>query len=476
MKFYELDLSDELLDATDAMNFDECTPIQEKAIPIILDGDDLLAVAQTGTGKTAAYMLPIVDCLAGGGFPSSAINCVVMVPTHELAQQIDRQLQGFSYYLPVSGVAIYGGTDGKEFGRQQHGLKSGADIVIATPGRLLAHMQMGYVDLSRVSFFVLDEADRMLDMGFYDDIMQVYSKLPKDCQTLLFSATMPPKIKQLAHNILKSPKEVKIAVSRPADKIAQSAFVCYEPQKPRILRHLLKNVCSRRVIVFVASKIKVRELTRELRRAGIKAGEMHSDLEQTAREEVMEGFRSGKIEVLVATDIVARGIDIDDIAMVVNFDVPREAEDYVHRVGRTARAGSEGKAVTFVSQAEQQKFGYIERFLGYEIRKEEMPEGLGEAPSYEPERRRPSGRGSERNGSEKGRSGHGQRRKPGRSNGQTKANIGNGKEPVGDSHSQNMASEAGMSRDAKSTGRRWHRRKSGKGKPRNDASGSDVKN
>lgn len=228
--------------------------------------------------------------------------------------------------------------------------------------------------------------------------------------------------------------------------------------------------------MFVASKIKVRELTRELRRAGIKAGEMHSDLEQTAREEVMEGFRSGKIEVLVATDIVARGIDIDDIAMVVNFDVPREAEDYVHRVGRTARAGSEGKAVTFVSQAEQQKFGYIERFLGYEIRKEEMPEGLGEAPSYEPERRRPSGRGSGRNGGEKGRSGHGQRRKPGRSNGQTKANIGNGKESVGDSHSQNTASEAGMSRDAKSTGRRWHRRKSGKGKPRNDASGSDVKN
>lgn len=398
MKFYELDLSDELLDATDAMNFDECTPVQEQSIPIILDGDDLLAVAQTGTGKTAAYMLPVVDMIAGGGYPKSSVNCVVMVPTHELAQQIDRQLQGFSYYLPVSGVAIYGGTDGKEFARQQHSLKSGADIVIATPGRLLAHIQMGYVDLSKVSFFILDEADRMLDMGFYDDIMQVYRLLPADCQTMLFSATMPAKIKQLAGNILKQPREVKIAVSRPADKIAQSAFVCYEPQKSHILRHLLSNVCCQRVIVFVSSKIKVRELTRELRRVSIKAGEMHSDLDQTAREEVIEGFRSGKIDVLVATDIVARGIDIDDITMVVNYDVPRESEDYVHRVGRTARAGSDGKAVTFVSQTEQSKFGMIEHFLGYEILKEAIPSELGEAPEYNPVRRsRNSGSDGRRN-------------------------------------------------------------------------------
>jgi superfamily II DNA/RNA helicase len=399
MRFDELDLSDEVLDALDAMNFDECTPIQELAIPIILDGYDLMAVAQTGTGKTAAYLLPIIDCLAGGGFPEHAINCVVMVPTHELAQQIDRQLQGFSYFLPISSVAIYGGTDGKEFARQQHGLKTGADIVIATPGRLLAHMSMGYVDLSQTSFFVLDEADRMLDMGFYDDIMQIQRKLPQQCQTMMFSATMPPKIQQLANTILYKPQEIKISVSKPADKIDQSAFVCYEGQKDKLLLHLLKTTYSSRVIVFAASKLKVKDLTRELRRRNIKAGEMHSDLDQPARESVIEGFRNGKIDVLVATDIVARGIDIDDITMVVNYDVPHEAEDYVHRVGRTARANSDGKAVTFVSERDQQKFGSIERFLEYEVRKETMPAEVGEGPKYEPNRRN-NGRG---NASQRGR-------------------------------------------------------------------------
>lgn len=412
MKFEELDLSDELLDALDAMNFDECTPIQELSIPLILDGDDLLAVAQTGTGKTAAYLLPVIDRIAEGRYPSDAINCIVMVPTHELAQQIDRQLQGFSYFLPVSGFSIHGGTDGKEFGRQQHGLRSGADIVIATPGRLLAHMNMGYVDLSKVSFFILDEADRMLDMGFYDDIMQVFRKLPGDCQTMMFSATMPSKIRQLANSILKDPREVQIAVSRPADKIDQSAFVCYEPQKAGILRHLLNTCRSSRVIVFASSKLKVKELTRELRRYHIKAGEMHSDLEQQAREDVIEGFRSGKIDVLVATDIVARGIDIDDVAMVVNYDVPREAEDYVHRVGRTARANNDGRAVTFVSEREQHKFGMIERFLGYEVRKETVPQELGETPSYNPSHRERGG-GYGRSSSNKGqrRNGRGQRGK-----------------------------------------------------------------
>lgn len=392
MKFDELDLSNEVLDALDAMNFDECTPIQEQAIPLILDGYDLMAVAQTGTGKTAAYLLPVIDRLADGGFLADAINCVVMVPTHELAQQIDRQLQGFSYFLPVSSVAIYGGTDGKEFSRQQHGLKSGADIVIATPGRLLAHMSMGYVDLSKVSFFILDEADRMLDMGFYDDIMQIVRNLPAGCQTMMFSATMPPKIQQLASKILKDPEEIKIAVSRPADKIDQSAFVCHEAQKDRLLLHLLVSTCSERVIVFVASKLKVKELTRELRRHRIKAGEMHSDLDQQARESVLDGFRTGKVPVLVATDIVARGIDIDDIAMVINYDVPREAEDYVHRVGRTARANAEGKAVTFVGGRDQPKFGSIERFLGYVVRKEPLPSGLGDAPVYDPDRYKRQGR------------------------------------------------------------------------------------
>lgn len=396
MKFDELDLSYDILDALDAMRFDECTPIQEQAIPVILEGRDLIAVAQTGTGKTAAYLLPVIDRLADMPEAKDYVNCIVMSPTRELAQQIDRQMEGFAYYVPVNSVAIYGGTDGAGFAQQQRGLKMGADVVIATPGRLLAHLQMGYVDLSRVSYFILDEADRMLDMGFYDDIMQIVKHLPKDRQTLMFSATMPPKIQQLAKAILNDPAEVKIAVSRPTEKIDQSAFVCHEGQKTGILKHLFRTAHSQRVIIFSSSKIKVKELARELRRCKLKTGEMHSDLDQNVREEVLLDFRAGKIDVLVATDIVARGIDIDDIAMVVNYDVPREAEDYVHRIGRTARANADGKAVTLVSAKEQSKFGQIENFLGYEVRKETVPAELGEAPEYNPSRRQ-SSRGDRRN-------------------------------------------------------------------------------
>lgn len=386
MRFDELDLEYDVLDALDAMQFVECTPIQEQAINVVLDGDDLIACAQTGTGKTAAYLLPIINNLARDyEAPRDAIRCVVMVPTHELAQQIDRQLEGFSYYLPISSVAIHGGTDGKDFARQQRGLKMGADIVIATPGRLLAHMKMGYVDLSQVSVFVLDEADRMLDMGFYDDIFQIASKLPRNRQTLMFSATMPAKIQQLAKTIMHDPVEVKIAVSKPTEKIDQSKVVCYENQKTPILKYLFKNTFSKRVIVFASSKLKVKDLNRELRASGWKTGEMHSDLEQPAREKVMNDFRAGRIDILVATDIVARGIDIDDIAMVVNYDVPHEAEDYVHRIGRTARANNDGKAVTFVSERDRRKFKYIENFLGYVVRCEDVPADFGKMPSYDSE-------------------------------------------------------------------------------------------
>lgn len=387
MRFDELNLSDDLLDALDAMQFEECTPIQERAIDIVLEGRDLIAVAQTGTGKTAAYLLPVIDLLSGCEPTGKGVRCVIMVPTHELAQQIDRQLEGFSYYLPVSGLAIHGGSDGKEFARQQQAFKMGADIVIATPGRLLAHMKMGYVDLSKVGFFILDEADRMLDMGFYDDIMQIVKQLPSERQTLMFSATMPRKIQQLASNILHDPAEVKIAVSKPTEKIDQSAYVCHEMQKEGLLKHLFASGYSKRVIVFASSKIKVKELTTTLRRNRWKAAEMHSDLDQTAREDAINGFRSGRIDILIATDILARGIDIDDISMVVNYDVPREAEDYVHRIGRTARANADGKAVTFVAGKDQSKFKYIEDFLGYEVRKEAVPAELGEAPEYNPRSR-----------------------------------------------------------------------------------------
>jgi len=376
MTFEELNLSDDVLDALYDMHFTECTPIQEQSIPLIIDGHDLIAVAQTGTGKTAAYLLPVISRLQTDNAPTDAINCIVMAPTRELAQQIDRQMEGFSYFMDISSVAIYGGTDGPTFARQQRGLKMGADVVIATPGRLLAHLQMGYVDLSKVSFFVLDEADRMLDMGFYDDIMQIVRHLPAERQTLMFSATMPPKIKKLAKEILHNPKEVKIAVSRPADGIHQSVCRCGENAKTIILKHLLTHVCSKRVIVFASSKLKVKDLTRHFKQAGLNVAQIHSDLEQTERDEVMLGFRAARIDVLIATDIVARGIDIDDIAMVVNYDVPHEAEDYVHRIGRTARAGAEGRAVTFVSPAERRKFDDIEHFLGKAIDNLELPEEL----------------------------------------------------------------------------------------------------
>ncbi len=378
MRFDELDLSDDILDALDAMRFDNCTPIQEQSIPLVLEGRDIIAVAQTGTGKTAAYLLPVIDMLADKP-TSDRVSCIVMAPTRELAQQIDRQMEGFSYYIPVTSTAIYGGTDGATFAAQQRAIKEGADVVIATPGRLLAHMQMGYVDLSGVEYFILDEADRMLDMGFYDDIMQIVKHLPTERQTLMFSATMPPKIKKLAKDILSNPAEVKIAVSRPAEKIEQSAYMCGEGQKTALLEHLLRNVRSQRVIVFAASKLKVKDLARTLRRHGLKVGEMHSDLEQQQRDDVMLGFKAGRIDVLVATDIVQRGIDIEDISMVVNYDVPRCAEDYVHRVGRTARANAGGMAVTLVSDRDGVKFRQIERFLKKEIRKDPLPETVGKA-------------------------------------------------------------------------------------------------
>lgn len=383
MRFDELLRNDDLLDALWDMHFDDCTPIQEQAIPVVIEGRDLLACAQTGTGKTAAYLLPVLDLLSTEDFPKDAVNCVIMAPTRELAQQIDQQMQGFSYFLPISSIPVYGGTDGYTYDQQRRSLKAGADVVIATPGRLLAHLSMGYVDLSKVSFFILDEADRMLDMGFYDDIMQIVGRLPKERQTLLFSATMPPKIQQLANKILLNPHEIKLAVSKPADKIDQKAYVCYETQKLPILQSIFKGSKPERVIVFSSSKLKVKELARVLKKEKYNVGEMHSDLEQDKREDVLLDFKSGKINVLVATDIVARGIDIDDIEMVVNYDVPREAEDYVHRVGRTARADRDGKAITFISDKDIYKFKQIERLLEKEVEKVAIPDGLGEGPKYE---------------------------------------------------------------------------------------------
>lgn len=383
MYFDELELNNSVLDALYDMRFEKCTPVQEKCIPEILNGNDVLGVAQTGTGKTAAYLLPILSKLDDGNYPEKAINCLIMSPTRELAQQIDQAMQGFGYYLNgVSSVAVYGGNDGNRYDQELKSLQLGADVVIATPGRLISHISLGNVDLSKVSFFILDEADRMLDMGFSDDILKIAKKLPQSCQTIMFSATMPDKIEELAKTLLKNPKVIKLAVSKPAEKIKQSAYVCYETQKMGIIKDIFKSDDLKRVIIFCGSKMKVKQVAGALQRRHINCGEMHSDLDQAMRDEVMFKFKSGQFDVLVATDIVARGIDIDDISMVINYDVPHDAEDYVHRIGRTARAAREGSAITFVSDDDIYYFQQIEKFLGKQVDKTSLPEGLGEGPEY----------------------------------------------------------------------------------------------
>ena len=401
MYFDELDLNDNVLDALYDMRFDTCTPVQEKCIPEILEGHDVLGVAQTGTGKTAAYLLPVLSKLDDGGYPKDAINCVIMSPTRELAQQIDQAMQGFGYYLQgVSSVAVYGGNDGNRYDQELRSLRMGADVVIATPGRLISHISLGNVDLSKVSFFILDEADRMLDMGFSEDIKTIASKLPKTCQTIMFSATMPEKIEELAKTLLKNPVEIKLAVSKPAEKIKQEAYVCYETQKMTIIKDIFKAGDLKRVIVFSGSKFKVKQLAASLQQIGVNCGAMHSDLEQAERDDVMFKFKSGQYDVLVATDIVARGIDIDDIEMVINYDVPHDTEDYVHRIGRTARANRDGRAITFVSEEDQYWFQQIEKFLEKVVDKMPLPEGCGEGPEYiklnKPKKKGANGRNNRR--------------------------------------------------------------------------------
>ena len=410
MYFDELDLNDNVLDALYDMRFDTCTPVQEKCIPEILEGHDVLGVAQTGTGKTAAYLLPVLSKLDDGGYPKDAINCVIMSPTRELAQQIDQAMQGFGYYLQgVSSVAVYGGNDGNRYDQELRSLRMGADVVIATPGRLISHISLGNVDLSKVSFFILDEADRMLDMGFSDDIKTIAAKLPKTCQTIMFSATMPEKIEELAKTLLKNPVEIKLAVSKPAEKIKQEAYVCYETQKMTIIKDIFKAGDLKRVIVFSGSKFKVKQLAASLQQIGVNCGAMHSDLEQAERDDVMFKFKSGQYDVLVATDIVARGIDIDDIEMVINYDVPHDTEDYVHRIGRTARANRDGRAITFVSEEDQYWFQQIEKFLEKVVDKMPLPEGCGEGPEYiklnKPKKKGANGRNNRRGNGGNGEAG-----------------------------------------------------------------------
>ena len=391
MRFEDLDLEPEVLDGLDAMNFIEATPIQEQTIPVVLEGRDIIACAQTGTGKTAAYILPLLNLIMRHKVEGDkdAVRAIIIAPTRELASQIDMQFEGFSYFMPISTLSVSGGGDGTQWDQQLRAFNKGADVIIATPGRMISHLINSKISLDSVEYLVLDEADRMLDMGFYDDIMKISKYLPKKRQTLLFSATMPIKIRTLAKNILNNPAEINIAISKPNEAIKQMAYVCYEPQKIGLIEHIFSTPVESKTIIFSSSKIKVKDLAHRLKRMKYNVRAMHSDLEQSERDEVMLDFKNGKVSILVATDIVSRGIDITDIGLVINYDVPHDPEDYIHRIGRTARANAEGEAITFISKEEQDKFGKIERFLEREVEKIALPQELGEVPEYTPSVNKP---------------------------------------------------------------------------------------
>lgn len=382
MSFSEFNLHPSVSEGLSSMGFQNPTPIQEQAIPLVLENKDLIACAQTGTGKTAAYLLPVMSKIAAA--PTGHINTIIIAPTRELAVQIDQQLEGFAYFTAISSLAIYGGTDGASFDRQRSALEQGADIIITTPGKFISHLNLGYVNVDKLEHLILDEADRMLDMGFYEDIMKIISYLPKKRQTLMFSATMPPKIRTLANTILKEPEQINIALSKPAEGVFQAAFLVYDKQKADLIKHLLTAKTIQSIIIFCSRKVTVKVIESTLIKMNFSAKAIHSDLEQPEREAVLRDFKNRKINILVATDIVSRGIDIDSIGLVINYDIPQDAEDYIHRIGRTARAESTGVAFTFVNEEDQFKFHRIEQLIGTEIKKVKLPPHIGEGPVYDP--------------------------------------------------------------------------------------------
>ncbi len=391
MKFSELGVHEDILNAISYMGFETATPIQEQAIPEIIAGNDLIGCAQTGTGKTAAFVIPVLDLIMN--YEPGQTTTLILVPTRELAIQIDQQVQGISYGLGIHSIAIYGGSDGDDWGQQKTALTEGADIVIATPGKLISHLNLGYVKFDNIRHLVLDEADRMLDIGFHDDIMKIISFLPKERQTLMFSATMAPKIRSLASKVLVNPKEINISISKPAEGVLQAAYLCYDNQKIALINHLIADKPDyNSILIFCSTKVKVNELARSLKKNNMSVEPISSDLEQTDREKVLQGFRARRTRILVATDVLSRGIDIKEINLIINFDVPHDAEDYVHRVGRTARADATGVALTLVNEKEMGKFHEIEKLIEREVIKLPLPGHLGKAPEWkitEPRRRQP---------------------------------------------------------------------------------------
>ncbi|MBK7884394.1 MAG: DEAD/DEAH box helicase [Chitinophagaceae bacterium] len=384
MNFSTFGFDERLMEGISASGYETATPVQEQVIPLVLEGRDIIASAQTGTGKTAAFLLPIISKLLANPSTSQTNMALVIVPTRELAVQIAQHVEGLSYFTSISSIAVYGGGDGQAFVQERKALSEGADIVICTPGKMLAHINMGYVKFTGLQYLVLDEADRMLDMGFYDDIMRIIEKLPQKRQNLLFSATMPHKIREMARKILHQPAEINISISKPNEKIIQQAFIVYDSQKIPLVKYLLKQKQFSLVLIFCSSKSSVKQLNRDLQKTGLLVDEIHSDLEQDKREDVLMKFKSGRLPILVATDILSRGIDIDNIDLVINYDVPHDGEDYVHRIGRTARAAAEGAAITLVNEKEQRKLMAIEKLLGKPVPKAVVPEQFGEVPEYNP--------------------------------------------------------------------------------------------
>jgi superfamily II DNA/RNA helicase len=406
MKFPEFNLRPELLEAISYMGFEEATPIQDQAIPLIMSNRDLIACAQTGTGKTAAFVLPILHKLAGRR--NSGISTLVIVPTRELAQQLDQQIQGLSYFIPVSCCAVYGGGDGSGWDLERKALTTDNDIVVATPGKLIAHLNMGYVKFDKVEHLILDEADKMLDMGFLPDIYKIVSHIPEKRQTLMFSATMPPKIRELAKSILNNPAEISIEMSKPAEGVLQAAYLTYDNQKTPLINSLIADKPDyNSILIFTSTKVKVTQITKQMRGKGYPVEGISSDLEQHERNEVLSRFKSKKTRVLVATDVLSRGIDIKDINLVINYDVPADAEDYVHRVGRTARANTTGIALTLVNEHDMQRFKRIEELIEKEIIKLKVPAELGAGPEWS---ERPSGRPHPSRHNPKGRKSFGRKR------------------------------------------------------------------
>jgi len=383
LSFEDFNLSDSLKESIASMGYTAATPIQQQAIPLILQHKDLIACAQTGTGKTGAFLIPVLNKLTE--VQQHYIRTLVLVPTRELAKQIDEQLEGFSYFLPVTSIAVYGGGQGDVWDNQKNAMVNGVDVIIATPGRLISHIALGYVDLSKVEMLVLDEADKMLDMGFFDDLMKIIQTLPKERQTLMFSATMPPKIRELANKILKNPEQISLAISKPAEKIEQITYLVNDRNKIALLEYLFKEMQVESMIIFTSRKSNVGEIVRSLNKLGLKAGGINSDRTQQERESILQDFKSRRISILVATDILSRGIDIENLSHVVNYDVPQDAEDYVHRVGRTARASSNGVAITFINEKEQYLIPRIEKLIERELEKRTIPQAVGTSPAYQPE-------------------------------------------------------------------------------------------